>query len=117
MLRGVTAQLKEDTLLKDRCFGTQVPDDDEAVRRSMVGPAQGFSGKYRDDLSGHVLKDSLVEEARAKELQYFQSKGVWKKVKMATARARTGRPPISVRWVDINKGDELNVNYRSRLVA
>ena len=33
------------------------------------------------------------------------------------ARARTGRPPISVRWVDVNKGDDVNPNYRSRLVA
>ena len=30
---------------------------------------------------------------------------------------RTGRPPISVRWVDVNKGDDLNPRYRSRLVA
>ena len=29
----------------------------------------------------------------------------------------SGRPPISVRWVDVNKGDEANPNYRSRLVA
>ncbi len=35
----------------------------------------------------------------------------------AVARATTGKSPISVRWVDVNKGDELNPNYRSRLVA
>ena len=29
----------------------------------------------------------------------------------------TGKGPISVRWVDINKGDDENPNYRSRLVA
>ena len=28
-----------------------------------------------------------------------------------------GKPPISVKWVDVNKGDDLNPNYRSRLVA
>ena len=33
------------------------------------------------------------------------------------AYERTGRPPISVRWVDVNKGDEQEPNYRSRLVA
>ena len=33
------------------------------------------------------------------------------------ARATSGKSPISVRWVDTNKGDELNPNYRSRLVA
>ena len=29
----------------------------------------------------------------------------------------TGKNPISVRWLDINKGDEDNHEYRSRLVA
>ena len=29
----------------------------------------------------------------------------------------TGRKPIAVRWVDMNKGDKANPNYRSRLVA
>ena len=33
------------------------------------------------------------------------------------ARRATGRSPITVRWVDVNKGDELEPNYRSRLVA
>ena len=84
---------------------------------NMMGPAQGYSGKFKDDLSGQVLKDTLVEEARAKELLYFHSKGVWRKVAWATARTRTGRPPISVRWVGVDKGDEQNPNYRSRLVA
>ena len=61
--------------------------------------------------------DRLVEEARAKELLYFHSKGVWTKVPKSSARARTGRGPISVRWVDVNQGDDQNPNYRSRLVA
>ena len=29
----------------------------------------------------------------------------------------TGKPPIKVGWIDINKGDTLNREYRSRLVA
>ena len=33
------------------------------------------------------------------------------------ARAVTGKAPISVRWVDVNKGDDIRPNYRSRLVA
>ena len=31
--------------------------------------------------------------------------------------ARTGKKPISVRWLDGNKGDDEECNYRSRLVA
>ncbi len=38
---------------------------------------------------------------------------------MATSECweQTGKAPIGVRWVDINKGDEINPEYRSRLVA
>ena len=35
----------------------------------------------------------------------------------AEAKQTTGKPPISVRWVDTNKGDDDNPDYRSRLVA
>ena len=55
--------------------------------------------------------------ARTTELEYFNSKGVWRKRPRQEAFARTGRQPISVRWVDVNKGDEENPWYRSRLVA
>ena len=36
---------------------------------------------------------------------------------MGEARRVTGKPPITVRWVDVNKGDNTNPNVRSRLVA
>ena len=64
--------MREDRLLREGCFGVQVPDDDAAVEAEMRGPSSGF-GKYRDDLTGQVLKDALVIEARAKELAFFHS--------------------------------------------
>ena len=75
------------------------------------------SGAYRDDISGQLLRDDLVREARAKELQYFADKGVWVKRPKHEARQRTGKAAISVRWVDVNKGDDIHPKYRSRLVA
>ena len=36
---------------------------------------------------------------------------------MGEARRVTGNPPITVRWVDVNKGDNTTPNVRSRLVA
>ena len=50
-------------------------------------------------------------------MTYFNVKGVWRKRPIQEAYQRTGRAPITVRWVDINKGDEENPKYRSRLVA
>ncbi len=117
VLRGITNQLKVMGLIKDGCFGIQVPDEDAEILKEMYGPAQGYSGQFKDDLTGQVLRDDLVRAARHKELQYFNQKGVWKKVSKQIARSRSGRSPISVRWVDVNKGDEQNPNYRSRLVA
>ena len=34
-----------------------------------------------------------------------------------TCMAETGRPPIPTDWVDIDKGDSIRPNYRSRLVC
>ena len=117
VLKGITAQLRADRQLKPGCFGVQAADDEEEIAQQLYGPAQGYSGRYRDDLTGQVLRDDLVKAARMKELAFFHSKGVWVKVPREKARATTGKNPISVRWVDVNKGDEAAPNYRSRLVA
>ena len=79
MLRGITRQGRDDSILKDGCFGLQVKDDDAEVEAAIRGPAQGYSGRYKDDLTGQVLNDQMVAEARAKELTFFYSKGVWAK--------------------------------------
>jgi len=51
-------------------FGLHAVDDELEIKTELRGPAQGYSGKYVDDMSKQVLKDSLVQEARAKELLY-----------------------------------------------
>ena len=44
-------------------------------------------------------------------------KGVWERVPLSEAYKITGRPPITVRWVDVNMGDDDVPDIRSRLVA
>ena len=117
VLRGITAQLKVDRRIKPGCYGIQAIDEEEDIHNVIFGPENGYSGKYTDDLTGQVLKDDLVKAARMKELEFFHAKGVWVKVPKSKARNVTGKNPISVRWVDVNKGDELELLYRSRLVA
>ena len=70
-----------------------------------------------DDVSGEELQPELVKQARKDEITYFRSMGVYDKVPMTECRERTGKAPIAVRWVDVNKGDNEKPNYRSRLVA
>ena len=72
---------------------------------------------WRDDLTGQVLDPKLVRVARQKELDFFDCKQVWSLRAFEKARRRTGKPPVTVRRVDVNKGDDINPNIRSRLVA
>ena len=70
-----------------------------------------------DDLTGDELNPELMRQARMEEIAYFKKMGVYEKVSIDEAWRETGKSPIAVRWVDINKGDSINHNYRSRLVA
>ena len=70
-----------------------------------------------DDQSGEPLDLELVKKARQEEIRYFKERGVYEKVNLDECWKETGRGPIGVKWVDINKGDSKCPNYRSRLVA
>jgi hypothetical protein len=116
ILQGAHAQLRADGHIIDGCIGL-VATEDPVMAVDAAAQDARFSGKHKDDLTGQLLRDDLVREARRLELQYFADKGVWARVPTAEAKRRTGKPAITVRWVDINKGDDLNPRYRSRLVA
>lgn len=66
--RRVRGHLGDDKLLNDGCFGARVPDDDAAVKAELRGPANGDSGKFTDYPAGHVIKDAIEPEAKAKKL-------------------------------------------------
>ena len=76
-------QLRADKRLIADFYGIQAKADpapgsaeaaDEAAERFLYGPAQGYSGKYKDDLTGQPLRDDLVKAARAKGVEFFCSK-------------------------------------------
>ena len=68
-------------------------------------------------MTGQPLPPDLCRKARALELDYFKEKEVWQVRQISEALRRTGRPPITVRWVEVNKGDDQCPKIRSRLVA
>ena len=76
VLKGIAAQLRVDGRLQSGCYGVQVACDDVHVEEHLYGPEQGYSGSFKDDLTGQVLKDEFVRAARAVELAFFTSKGV-----------------------------------------
>ena len=69
-----------------------------------------------DDTTGEELDPKEVAKARSKEMDYVRDRGVWRKVPRSLA-VRNGWKIIPTRWIDVNKGDHLEPNYRSRLVA
>ena len=73
--------------------------------------------KYWDDTNGKELRADLVKAARMEEIKEVRRMKVWTKVPRSQCIAETGKPPIKVRWVDRNKKDDQNPDYRSRIVA
>ena len=69
-----------------------------------------------DDVSNAALVPTLVREARELEMEYFRKLGVYERVPRSH-QVHTGGKIIGVRWVDVNKGDATDTNYRSRLVG
>ncbi len=67
---------------------------------------------FVDDITGAPLRKNLAIEARKKEIEYFRRLGVYTKVKK-----EKWMKIISTKWIDQNKGDEMDPNYRARLVA
>ena len=67
---------------------------------------------YWDNISGKPLSTEKVEEARTEEISVINQMQVWEVIDRPS-----NEKVIPTRWVDVNKGDEKNVKYRSRLVA
>ena len=70
-----------------------------------------------DDVSGATLDPRKVQQARREEVEYVRQMGLYTKVPIIECRRGKGKNPITVRWIDVNKGDASNPNYRSRFVA
>ena len=75
------------------------------------------SGNFWDEMSGKQLNAEEVRAARLDEIKQFHSHDVYEKVPIEECWKSTGRAPVKIKWVDINKGDSVNHDYRSRLVA
>ena len=73
--------------------------------------------RFIDDLTGQPLDPALCRLARKKEMDFVREKGLWVKRSVKECWEKTRGPPVTVRWVETNKGDDVTPNIRSRLVA
>ena len=72
--------------------------------------------EFFDDVSGKLLNKDLATAARKLEMKFFKDMQVYEKVDQRRAAA-DGCRVISTKWLDVNKGDASNPNYRARLVG
>ena len=87
-----------------------------AVEEKVDGHEQQVQQAW-DDVTGKELRAERVREAREEEMEEVRKHRVYIKVPISECLKKTGKMPVGVRWVDINKGDEIHEEYRSRLVA
>lgn len=73
--------------------------------------------EYVDSVTGMALDPEKVLEARKEEMKRVEKQQLWDVVPTDMCWKETKRPPITLKWVDRNKGDDLKPNYGSRLVV
>lgn len=81
--------------------------------------ALSFSGGQTtawNDVSGAQLDPEGVQQARKTEMEFFKSMSAYTRCKRSCIEAEGGKL-IDTKWIDVNKGDVANPNYRSRLVG
>ena len=127
--RGLIKQLEVDR--KGQYLLMKMEYNEEISSKRLMEMAKQLEKKYKtieeeeewndevawDDVSGAALNPHEVRRARAEEIKYVHEMGLYEKVPIDQCYARTGKAPISTRWININKGDQDHPNYRSRLVA
>ncbi len=117
ILQGFRNQLVADGRLVLGVVGVQRPEEtlkDRELERMCtralnliieLNEAHGEE-EFKDAITGQRLRADMVRAARREELEYFAMKRVWVKVPRREAMAKQGKPPISVKWIDVNKGDD-----------
>ena len=58
-----------------------------------------------------------MREPRQEDIDYMELKGIWAEVDRDDCYSKTRKRPVSVKWVDTNKGSDEVLVIRSRLVA
>ena len=69
------------------------------------------------DVTGAEIDPTIAKQARVEESECVRDMSLYTNVLIKECYDKTGRAPFTVRWIDINKGDQANPNYRSRFVA
>jgi len=67
-----------------------------------------------DDVTGLAIDVTKTRAARGEEIRYIESHGIWEVVPVEKCWKHLGKAPISGRWVDVQKGDDVRSRYVGR---
>jgi len=115
ILRGVNDQWERE--------GKGIPNENKGIysleedvpKTEWLDEPKG--GGYWDSVTGDRLPAEETKVARKDEVDCMNEWDVWDIVDERECWNKTGKGPISGRWVDHNKGDTEKPNIRSRYVA
>lgn len=118
ILKGLNAQLEECGRMAERGMAAH-PEESNIYCREILNleVSSVHQGEYYDDMSGVTLDTEGVNKARAEAIAEVYKHNLCTKVPIKECWDKTGKGPNGTRWVDVNKGDNVNPAYRSRLVA
>ena len=89
-------------------------NDEEEVGEYYDG---GMSSGYLDDRTGLELDENLTRQAEAEEMAFMQKIQLYDVVDTTECWTQTGKPPVTTKWVRVNRGTSAEPDVRCRLVA
>lgn len=107
IMRGLMNQMKKDGRIQRGGIGAVMAEDE----------TEDDWNEADDDVTGEQLDAEGVKQARRDEIEEIKKHRVYTKVPVKDCWDKTGKAPIKTRWLDINKGDKVHKDLRSRLVA
>ena len=107
LVKAVLRTVKAYLVQKGELLNSMESNTSGPICEERFVPAD-YIEEYWDDVNGGLLPAEEVKKARTLEMDYF-------KVPVTQCYAE-GLRPITVRWLDTNKGDPEKPNYRSRLL-
>jgi hypothetical protein len=87
------------------------------IEAEIEGEIQENEEGAWDDVHGGTLPLQDVEAARREEVGYMGERKIWSLRPVKECWEKTGKPPVSVRWVDTNKGGSGEMIVRLCLIA
>ena len=100
ILQGLKRYLEKNHRTRDGMNAVLPPTEQEPESNLDCEWLLLSSGDFYDTTTGQVLKKQLVQEAGVTEMGWLDSKNVWTKVPVREAYDKTGKGPISAKWVD-----------------